>query len=169
MSAVDFEYHSSEVELIKMASIESSRLLHSALFVSTHSLFENTFSEIRKDIEKLEISKIRMKHLKGVGSDLANILNYFKLVHNIEFSKNQGMLDTLKDFIQIRNTIIHQNGHLSKLDESKRKQLIKFIDKRANIEIVNGTIIITKKFVIGYSNFLHQLGQRLFDGIIIVK
>lgn len=56
LSVEDFEYHSSEVELIRFAKLESNRILHSSLFVSTHSLFENTFSEIRVGLFKISPS-----------------------------------------------------------------------------------------------------------------
>jgi hypothetical protein len=167
LSNEDYEYHNSEVELLRFAKLESNKILHSSLFVSTHSLFEDTFSDIRRCVEELDPSKIKMKQLKSVGSDISNILNYFKLVHGIEFHEHHSMLLTLHDFILIRNTIVHQNGHIFKLDDSRRNKLMKFIAKRANIELKEDSILITKKFVLSYIKFLNQLGERLFDDIKI--
>ncbi|MBL1280985.1 MAG: hypothetical protein COA33_011965 [Fluviicola sp.] len=169
LSPEDFDYHNSEVEMIKTAAKQFPRILHSSIFVSAHSIFEATFSDIRKDVENLDENRIKLKHLKGIGSEISNVLNYFDLVHNLNFSMLDEKLETMKGYSLVRNTIVHQNGNMSKLDDSRKNRLIKFIKSQVCIEIEGENIIIDKKFVNDYVNSVLDFGLELFERIQITK
>lgn len=165
----DFEYHRSEVANLVHAAKHFPQIVYKSTIVSAYSIFESTLSEIRVDTENQIKSSIKLKQLRPIGNEIENILNYFKLVHQLKFENLKNELTQLKPLIQIRNIIVHQNGLISQLDDLKKNEIKKFITSESNLSLDKyENIEFENKFVIKYIEFLEKIGHQIFQQFNII-
>lgn len=170
LSFEEYEFHSAEISKLQHAAKHFPQILYKSTVVSIHSIFESTLARISMSIEKKTSSKIKMKQLRTVGNEIDNILNYLRLVHNLEFDNLDVDLTKLSNYIKIRNCIVHQNASISQLDQSNKGGLKKAIDNLDDVSVdENQTLEFNPKFVKDYIAFVHKFGYKLFEQIIIQK
>lgn len=164
LSEEDFEYHKSEVSQLEHAAKHFPQILYRSTIVSAHSIFESTLSQMRIETETQIKSRIKLKQLRPVGNEIENILNYLKLVHQTEFPDSETELKKLKSYVLIRNSIVHQNGNIHQIDQSRKNAIKKFVENESHV-VINQLqdIEFKKKFVTKYIAFLHKTGHQLFE------
>lgn len=164
LSTEDIEYHNSEIIKLEKAASQFPQIIIKATIVSIHSIFESLLIRICKSIENEFQSKIKQKQLRTVGNEIDNTFNYLKLVHHLEFEKVKSDKDRLRNYIKIRNCIVHQNGDLNQLNESNQREISKMLNEFKNLEIDDeGLIVFDKDFVFEYLDFILKFAFKFFD------
>lgn len=162
----DYEFHNSQVEILKIEAKHYPQILYRSMLVSSYSVFETTMNDIRVDLEKRVPRKIKYKHLKSVGSEIDNILNFLNVVHDNIFPELQ--YSKLKDYIEIRNIIVHKNGSLKQEDISTKNRIKKIILEEKNIKLdEDDNIELNKTFVRSYITFFKKTGNHFFASLSI--
>ena len=164
----DYEFHQSQVEVLKNEAKHFPQILFKSMLVSGYSVFETTMSEIRVDSEKQVNRKIKYKHLKTIGSEIENIIHFFHIIHDCSFSDLTTELSKLKDYNEIRNIIVHKNGNIKQEDMSVKNRIKKILSEEKNIKLdSDDNLELNKTFVRTYINFLKKTGNQIFDSLSI--
>jgi hypothetical protein len=164
LSPEDFEYYQTN----QLSYIEKHKhfpqIQFKSLIVSIYSVLETFLNELTISTEKVIPKKIKYKNLRTVGSEIENYLNFFSLVHNLNFSEMKDILAKIKSFADIRNNIVHKNGNIIADEQGRKNRIKKNIEKNRNIKIEeNGQIfIMNEKFLIQLVNLVNDFGFKFY-------
>lgn len=168
LSNEDYEFHQSHVETLKHDAKHFPQILYKSMLVSSYSVFETTMTDIKINLEKQVVRKIKYKHLKSVGSEIENIFNFLDVVHDNTFSELLMELAKLKDYGELRNIIVHKNGSIKQEDISTKNRIKKIIQNEENIKIDGAeNLELSKEFVESYISFLKKTGEQIFASLSI--
>ena len=171
LSKDDFEVFNEQLETFKGKHKHLPQILYKSLIVSVYSIIETTLSELINSTEKKTSKKIKYKHLKNNGNQIENYLNYFDLVHNLEFSNIKKLLKDLKNYTDIRNNIVHYNGSLKDDNQGRKERIRKFVSNDKDIEIESNENLFIKNcdYVIKFISLTEKFGYELFNNYEIEK
>lgn len=168
LSQDNFEYYSTQIESLKNDNKNLPQILYKSLIVSIYSIIETAICDSRISIEKIFEKKIKFKHLKTVGSEIENTINFFELVHNLNFTPVQNHLKTLKIYSMIRNNIVHKNGDLNDENHERLKIIKHYVATSDSIEIIDNSLLsVNQKFVTDFLDFSQNFVLDYFDLISI--
>ena len=165
LSKDDFEVFNEQLETFKDKHKHLPQILYKSLIVSIYSILETTLSELINSTEKKITKRIKYKNLRNNGNQIENYLNYFNLVHNLEFSNLKKLLKDLKNYTDIRNNIVHFNGSLKDDNQSRKERIKKFVSNDKNIEIESNENLYIKNcdYVIKFISLTEKFGYELFE------
>lgn len=166
LNSEDFEFHTSIAIELKHQARNFPQIIYKSLLVSVYSILETTLSEILHFTEMNHSKKIKYKNLKKSGSEIDSIINFFELVHEIEFKSIEKQQNSLKEYANIRNNIVHRNGNLKDENPDRKNKIIKFAQSCTDLNIENELLIISNsKFVSDFISFISSFGLDFFDKI----
>lgn len=141
----EFEHHTGYLEDHIGILTGITQTLFSSIFVSIYSHLETNLSLIISEIETCTEYRIKSKHLKRDGSFINSLLNYLKLVQNIDLNNFQDSIDYLNDITFVRNIFTHTRGILPKENTKIKRRVVNFINENDGIQLRDNFIIITKE------------------------
>ncbi|MBZ0255253.1 hypothetical protein K8I31_04280, partial [bacterium] len=107
-------------------------LLRSPFIIMLHSTFENTVTEIAKELRKKQGISIELNDLKGNWS--ARSKKYFQKVLKFPLPTDHKYWSQICNLSQLRNIFAHSNGRLDLINENTKKWL-KDQEKNLNIKL----------------------------------
>ena len=169
LSPEDFEYHRSIADVLKLKAEKFPQILYNSILVSVYSILETTVSDVLIFTEQQFPKRIKYKNLQKVGSEIDNTINFFDLVHLIDFNSLKSQRDSLKNYADIRNNIVHRNGSLREEKIDRKNRIISFAQSREDLLIENDHLIISDpKFISEFIAFSESFGFAFFEKLIIL-
>lgn len=171
LSPEDYEFYTELLETLKDKHKHLPQILYKSLVVSIYSIIETTLSELINSTEDNVSKRIKYKHLKNIGNEIENYLNFFNLVHNLDLTNLKELLDDLKYYADIRNNIVHYNGSLKDDNQGRKNRIRKFVKNDETIEIETNENLLIKNcdFVFKFIDLTERFGYELFNSYKIEK
>jgi len=164
----DLEYHQEYLQELLEKHRHLPQILYKSIIVSIYSLLETTLNDIIKTIESEVPKKIKFKHLRTKGSEIENIINFVELVHEIDFGEIKKHLNLLKPYADLRNNIVHKNGHLRNENEQRIKNIEKFVSKDNSVKIQDDELFFTNNLILfRFLEIIEKFGFKFFELTII--
>ena len=159
----DLEFHQESVEDLLERHLHLPQILYKSMIVSIYSLLETTLHDVIKSIENSIPKKIKLKHLRTKGSEIENLIHFLELVHNIEFKNLIGNIRDLKPYADLRNNIVHKNGHLKNESEQRKKSIEVLASKSSSIEIRDDELYFKNNLVLyRFLKIVNDFGFKFF-------
>lgn len=168
LSQEDYEYHTSEIEILKEEASNFPQILYKSLIVSTYSVFETMLNQLRNEVERTIPHRVKFKDLKSTGSEISNFKNFLDVIYNVDFAELKGDYEFFNNYAAIRNNIVHKNGNLQEDNDNRKRSIQKFVNESAAVTIDSKKqLVFESTFVEGFITFCRRIGLKTIDSIKI--
>ncbi len=163
----DEEYQTEYVPTIQAHKLEFEkvlpRLVGYSFVMMLFSELEFRINAICRELKKRESVPLKINDFRG---DLIERFSKFLIIVNKPQLEGNERSD-LKNFIVVRNCIVHNNGFLSNFSYSK--ELRKFAKSKLHIEVVgsgnNERVIVLSRFLYSRIELFIAIFRRLFEAL----
>jgi len=137
----------------------------SSFFIMIYSYMESELLWYCRDLEKRNPQSVLLSDLAG-GNSVEKFMTYLIKVQHIEFSKEESPeWAKVKDFTLLRNCIVHNQGRVDD-SFSKKKELLKFIQRQdSKLKLEDTTCILDKNFC----SYALGIIKRFLDSVAAAK
>ncbi len=143
-----FELQIAQFELQGFSAFENT--IFSSFFIMLYSYLETELTQYCLDIEKNAPKEKSWSDISERKNTLERVKEYLTKVQNLNFPSKSPEWEKIRNFTNLRNCIVHNQGRINSLREGQQKEkLIKFIQsKNSKIKLEFETCIIGQDFCI---------------------
>jgi len=140
---------------------EFENTIFSSFFVMVYSYFESELMQYCRDLEKQNPKEISWSDISDQNI-LEKAKEYLTKVQKIEFPSNSPEWEKIRNFTNLRNCIVHNQGRVdNSFNEKQRVKLSKFIEgKNSKIKLEDRKCVLDYEFC---SDALEIIKKFLFS------